>query len=194
MDGTVYILSVEVISRQVEILNCERTLVGLAVGAQGIGLDRLDPLPPRSCASVWARRLSIGKPRPSRIAPRRCPGPGTEKSSSGIPGADRNRRRFNTENELTALPEASSNTEIPRHGCRPSQERVGSYRVPFAAIPVAFERTFLALEAHVRSNGSTILASPGKLPVKSDAFRLSYRLGRRREDLPQLPIQGVATR
>src|SRR5215471_14763959 len=39
MDGTAYILSLEVISRQIEILNCERTLVGFAVGAQGIGLD-----------------------------------------------------------------------------------------------------------------------------------------------------------
>src|SRR5262249_53402775 len=39
MDGAVYILSLEVISRQIEILNCERTLVGFAVGAQGIGLD-----------------------------------------------------------------------------------------------------------------------------------------------------------
>src|SRR5262245_9755743 len=39
MDGTAYILSLEVISRQIEILNCERTLVGFAVGAQGIGLN-----------------------------------------------------------------------------------------------------------------------------------------------------------
>ena len=42
MDGTVNILSLEVISRQIEILNCERTLVGFAVGAQGIGLDLVE--------------------------------------------------------------------------------------------------------------------------------------------------------
>src|SRR6516165_368455 len=39
MDGAVYILSLEVISRQIEILNCERALVGFAVSTQSIGLD-----------------------------------------------------------------------------------------------------------------------------------------------------------
>src|ERR1700716_1751339 len=38
MDGAALILSLEVISRQVEVLDCERTVVGLAVGAHGIGL------------------------------------------------------------------------------------------------------------------------------------------------------------
>src|SRR5215813_8457222 len=38
MHGAAQILSLEVIPRQVEVLDEERTVVGLAVGAQGIGL------------------------------------------------------------------------------------------------------------------------------------------------------------
>src|ERR1700730_14917013 len=38
MDGATLIPSQEVISRQIEVLDCEHTVVGLAVGAHGIGL------------------------------------------------------------------------------------------------------------------------------------------------------------